>query len=51
MIIVLGAGFFIGGSDVLYAWENVMYALIVIYIVGLLNDKVLLGVSSSREET
>ena len=48
MIIILGAGFFLSETGTLYAWENVMYALIVIYIVGLLNDKVLLGVSSSK---
>lgn len=47
-IIIIGAGFFIGGEGVFYAWENVMYAIIVIYIVSLLNDKVLLGVSSSK---
>jgi uncharacterized membrane-anchored protein YitT (DUF2179 family) len=48
MIIIMGAGFFLSETGALYAWENVMYALIVIYIVGLLNDKVLLGVSSSK---
>ena len=45
-MIILGSGFFIGEG--IYAWENVMYALIAIYIIGLLNDKVLLGVSSSK---
>lgn len=48
MIIIIGSGFFLSETGALYAWENVMYALIVIYIVGLLNDKVLLGVSSSK---
>lgn len=48
MIIILGAGFFLSETGALYAWENVMYALIVIYIVALLNDKVLLGVSNSK---
>ena len=48
MIIILSAGFFIGGEGVLYAWENVMYAIIAIYIISFLNDKVLLGVSSSK---
>ena len=48
MIIIIGAGFFLSETGTLYAWENVMYALIVIYIVALLNDKVLLGVSSSK---
>ena len=46
--IILSSGFFIGGPGVLYAWENVMYALICIYIISFLNDKVLLGVSSSK---
>lgn len=46
--IILGAGFFIGGPGILYAWENVMYAIIVNYIVSLLNDKVLLGISNSK---
>ena len=48
IIIILSAGFFLGGSGVFYAWENVMYALICIYIIGLLNDKVLLGISNSK---
>ncbi len=47
-IIILGSGFFIAPSGTLYAWENVMYAIIIVYIVGLLNDKVLLGVSNSK---
>lgn len=46
MIIILGAGFFL--SNNVYAWENVMYAIIIVYIVSLLNDKVLLGVSNSK---
>lgn len=47
-IIIIGAGFFIGGPGVFYAWENVMYAMIAIYIISLLNDKVILGVSNSK---
>ena len=47
-IVILGSGFFITSNGSLYAWENVMYALIVIYIIGLLNDKLLLGVSNSK---
>lgn len=47
-IIIVGSGFFIAKDGAIYAWENVMYAIIVIYIVGLLNDKVLLGVSNSK---
>jgi len=45
--IVLISGFFIGGYG-LYAWGTVMYAMIAIYIISLLNDKVLLGVSNSK---
>ena len=47
-IIILGSGFFIGGPGVVYAWENVMYAIIIVYIVSLLNDKLLLGISDSK---
>ena len=43
LIILFGA---ING--VIYDWTNVMYAIIVVYIVSLLNDKVLLGVSNSK---
>ena len=45
---VIISGFVIGEPGVLYAWENVMYAVIAIYIIGILNDKVLLGVSNSK---
>lgn len=48
IIIILGAGFFIGGNSNIYAWENVMYAILCVYIISLLNDKVLLGISSSK---
>lgn len=48
MTIIIGSGFFIGGPTILYSWENVMFGLIAIYIISLLNDKVLLGVSSSK---
>ena len=48
IIIVLGAGFFLAPKGMFYAWENVMYAIIAIYIIGLLNDRVLLGVSNSK---
>lgn len=47
-IIIIGSGFFLGSNGQLYAWENVMYALIAVYIIGMLNDKVLLGVSNSK---
>lgn len=46
--IILSSGFFIGAPGEVYAWENVMYALICIYIISLLNDRVLLGISSSK---
>ncbi len=45
--IVIGSGFFIG-NNVVYAWENVMYASIAVYIVTYLTDKVLLGISDSK---
>lgn len=47
-IIILGSGFFLSSNGSIYAWENVMYAIITIYIISLLNDKVLLGISSSK---
>lgn len=47
-IIILGSGFFIGTGESIYAWENVMYAVIAVYIISLLNDRVLLGISSSK---
>ena len=46
--IIIGSGFFIGGPGVIYAWENVMYAIIIVYIVSLINDKLLLGISDSK---
>ena len=46
MIVILGAGFFI--DNTLYAWENVMYAIIAVYIMTVLTDKVLLGISNSK---
>ena len=47
-IIIVSAGFFITKGTEVYAWENVMYAIIVVYIVSILNDKVLLGLSESK---
>ena len=46
IIIVVSSGFFIGNS--IYAWENVMYAGIAVYIITYLTDKVLLGISDSK---
>ena len=47
-IIIVSAGFFITKGTEVYAWENVMYAIIVVYIVSILNDRVLLGLSESK---
>lgn len=45
--IIASSGFFINSGSI-YAWENVMYAIIAVYIITLLNDKVLLGISNSK---
>lgn len=45
-IIVLGAGFFLNKS--FYAFENVMYAIMVLYIISLMADKVILGISQCK---
>lgn len=47
IIIVIASGFFLS-SKMPYAWENVLYASVAIYIISMLNDKVLLGVSNSK---
>ena len=47
-IIIVSSGFFITKGTEIYAWENVMYAIIVVYIVSILNDRVLLGLSESK---
>lgn len=47
-IVIVSSGFFISQTGEIYAWENVMYAIIVVYIMSLLNDKLLLGLSSSK---
>lgn len=44
--IVLGAGFFL--NDQIYAFENVMYAIMVLYIISLMADKVILGISQCK---
>ena len=46
MAIIIFSGFFIGKG--IYDWTGVMYGIIAIYIISLLNDKVLLGVSDSK---
>lgn len=48
MTVILSSGFFVGGENVIYAYENVMYALIIVYIMSLMNDRLLLGISSSK---
>ena len=38
----------IGGSGFIFGWINVMYAIIALYIMSILTDKVLLGISSNK---
>lgn len=45
-LIVLGAGFFLNNQ--IYAFENVMYAIIVLYIISIMSDKVILGISQCK---
>ena len=47
-IIIIGSGFFLGNETYAFQWENVMYAIIAVYISTLLTDKVLLGISNSK---
>ena len=47
MVIIIGSGFFLGENYV-YAWENVLYAIITVYLITILTDKILLGISSSK---
>lgn len=47
-LIMLSAGFFLGGPGVIFAWEKVMYAIIVLYLISLMTDKVILGISQSK---
>lgn len=47
-IIIFSSGFFIAPKGSIYAWENVMYAVIAVYIISLFNDRILLGISSSK---
>ncbi|MDO4963400.1 MAG: YitT family protein [bacterium] len=47
-IILIASGFFIKGGTGFYAWENVLYAFLAVYITTFLTDKVLLGISSSK---
>lgn len=45
-LIILLAGFFL--TDSFFAWDNVMYAIIVLYIISILTDKVVLGISQCK---
>lgn len=47
-LIVLSAGFFLGGNGTFFAWEKVMYAIIVLYLLSFMADKVILGISESK---
>lgn len=38
----------IGGSGFIFGWINVMYAVIALYIISILTDKVLLGISNNK---
>ena len=46
-IIVLASGFFLGEGN-FFAFENVMYAIMVLYIISLMADKVMLGISGAK---
>lgn len=45
-LIVIGSGFFLNSQ--VYAFENVMYAIMVLYIISLMADKVILGISQCK---
>ena len=47
-LIVLSAGFFLGSPGVIFAWEKVMYAVIVLYLLSFMADQVILGISQSK---
>lgn len=47
-LIVLASGFFLGGEGVFFAFEKVMYAIMVLYIISLMADKVMLGISQTK---
>lgn len=46
--IVFLAGFFLTNGTAIYAWEPVMYAIIILYLNSVITDKVVLGISSSK---
>lgn len=45
-LIVIGSGFFLNNQ--IYAFENVMYAIMVLYIISIMADKVMLGISQCK---
>lgn len=45
-IIMIIAGFFL--NDHIYAWENVMLAAVSLYIISMISDKVILGISGCK---
>lgn len=45
-LIVIGSGFFLNNQ--IYAFSNVMYAIMVLYIISLMADKVMLGISQCK---
>ncbi len=47
-LIVLASGFFLGGEGTFFAFEKVMYAVMVLYIISLMADKVMLGISQTK---
>lgn len=47
-LIVLTSGFFLGEEGQFFAFENVMYAIIVLYIISLMADKVMLGINQTK---
>ena len=48
VLIALSAGFFLGGEGIIFAWEKVMYAIMVLYLLSSMTDKVILGISQSK---
>jgi len=46
-LIVISAGFFLSG-DVFFDYEKVMYAIVILYFLSMMTDKVMLGISQSK---
>lgn len=47
ILVIIGSGFFLG-DNFNYAWNNVLYAIIAVYLITVLTDRVLLGISSCK---